>query len=253
MRRTRASDSDRCFPQPDNWDTPVWRYINFAKLPSLAMDGLWLSRVDCLGDDWEGALPQAMADVFGTTAQVVAQHGGEHLYDEVTSGLRATYNRIRQKTFASCWQLAEDDAWWMWKVYCGSEFGVAMKSTYERLDRVLPPEWNGREILIGKVTYGDYSSGDYLPEPSSIFSVVMSKRIAFQDEREVRVLCDHGHTPDDLVGINIAVNLDELLTSIVVSPLAPPWFRRTVERTIRSLGCQVIVEESKIGLPARFL
>lgn len=48
------------FPQPEKPLTPVWRYMDFAKLVSLLQHGaLYFPRLDRLADPFEGSLSRA--------------------------------------------------------------------------------------------------------------------------------------------------------------------------------------------------
>ena len=45
--------------QPENPDIKVWRYMDFTKLVSLySRQALYFSRLDHLGDTFEGSLPK---------------------------------------------------------------------------------------------------------------------------------------------------------------------------------------------------
>jgi hypothetical protein len=45
------------FEKPDNADAKVWRYLNFTKFLSLIdKEALYFSRLDCLGDPFEGSV-----------------------------------------------------------------------------------------------------------------------------------------------------------------------------------------------------
>jgi len=129
----------------------------------------------------------------------------------------------------------------MWSTYAGGEFGVAIRTSYEKLDRHLPVTTHGdRALMIGMVKNGDYDPPEYTTDPINVFSALMSKRDAFQDEREVRMLCDNWSLGLGVAepGFCVPVDWNQLALAIVVSPLAPSWFRDTVESTCRSFRCE---------------
>lgn len=221
--------------------------MNFPKFVSFLQSGLFFSRVDLLGDEWEGAFPSATSTLFKAAADAIVERGEESWLDEIKGSWTRSYGAARTRTYASCWQAAPRDVWWMWKVYCGSEFGIAIRSTYELLDRELPVEvFCDRHVMLGTVTYGDYDSTDYVTDPSNVYSAVMSKRDAFADEREVRALCDAGTSPEHGPGFFVPVDVNRLLTAVIVSPLSPAWFRSTAEAVTRALKCRVSVEDSRL-------
>lgn len=224
----------------------TWRYMSFPKFVSFLLDGLYFSRVDCLGDSWEGALPSGTAGLFETTAKEAVARGNAAQLPFLRQMWSKIYVDARLRMFANCWQLAPADSWWMWKIYCESDYGVALRSTYDLLDRQVPLKYEYRNILIGLMQYGDYDSGGYVTDPANTFAAVMSKRDAFQDEREVRLVCDSVSPEKTRTGFFISVDPNQLLNSIVVSPLSPDWFRTIVEATARALKCTVSVEDSRL-------
>jgi hypothetical protein len=222
--------------------------MNMAKFVSMLQNrGLFFSRVDCLGDAWEGVPPRATGELLKAVEDALVEHGDEYMRAELRGTWKRNYDVARSRNYASCWQAAARDAWWMWKVYCDSDFGIAVCSTYDLLDRELPLDVaDDRHIMLGCVTYGDYDSSDYTTEVSNVYSPVMSKRDAFSDEKEVRALCDAGASPEHSKGFYVSANMNRLITAVVVSPVAPEWFRATIEGLTRALGCTAPVEDSRL-------
>src|SRR5689334_10195306 len=130
----RQSVGHRAFPQPRDRSTPTWRYMDFAKFVSFLKDGLYLCRVDNLGDEWEGALPSGTASIFDAAAKEIVAQGNADWLPQIEGSWAKLYGEARMRMFASCWQLCANDVWWMWKTYCESPYGVAIQSTYETLD-----------------------------------------------------------------------------------------------------------------------
>jgi len=120
----------------------------------------------------------------------------------------------------------------MWERYCDPrDAGVAVQSTYARLDSSLPLEFiEYRYIMLGQVQYDDYESKNIRTTLGNAFSQFMLKKIAYRGEHEVRAVLDMLKvTP--LPGINVPVDLDLLLESVYVSPYA----HRTVVDTVESV------------------
>lgn len=188
-----------------------------------------------------------MTAVFDGVANGIDALAGGDAGESVRGGWRQTLSTIRKQGYASCWQMAPNESSWMWTVYCDDKFGIALRSTYERLDRELEIRLeSGHDLMIGCVTYGDYRSFDYTIRTDR-FALVMSKNRSYADEREVRVICDRRRAADDeLPGFYARVNLNQLLTSVVVSPNAPNWFRETVEGTCSAFDCLVSVLDSSL-------
>jgi len=45
------------FIEPADIDESVWRYMDSAKFVSMLVKGIVFSRLDCLGDPFEGSFP----------------------------------------------------------------------------------------------------------------------------------------------------------------------------------------------------
>ena len=234
-------------PKPEWDDAVAWRYMDLPKLASLLKDGLYMCRLDLLGDDeCEGMMDHEQSVFFEGAVEAIEAFVHEIGRDPASLHVRASwdlYDAMRRRTYVSSWQLSEGEVWWMWKVYCGGKCGLALRSTYAKLDQLIPlrsPHF--MDILIGQVRYDNSS-----PDP---LALVTSKRAAFADERELRVLCDLAGAADASRGFFLGNTGEPLADSIVVSPLAPPWFRSVVEATCRSLGCFLPVEDSALrGIP----
>lgn len=113
MRKPRESDDDHCFPQPaaHDWDTPMWRYMDWWKFESLLSKGLYFSRLDHLKDEWEGALP---AGTLANLDMILAACPELTPFQrEVRGGWKLDYESLKKDTFVSCWQLSQVELWWM--------------------------------------------------------------------------------------------------------------------------------------------
>ena len=207
------------FPQPDDPTVKVWRYLDLPRLIwMLETHALTFARVDTLDDPFEGSIPPAVVDEWKSnpaTSEVIAR----------------ARRGLRRQTFVSCWHANNVESEAMWRLYCGSRDGIALQTTYQRLDASLPAE-----VLLGQVTYLDYET-DTNP-PTDELSLLMRKRQAFEHEHEVRALiCPGDHppaggdagtrAPDDTV-INVPWSANEHLEHIYVSPYAEEWYRDVV-------------------------
>src|ERR1700679_4256934 len=111
--------------------TPVWRYLSFGRFVWLLQTKkLWLSRVDLLGDDWEMRLAgEQLAHVIATHPPTplgtVAEDPMERARRIIRSG--------RLTAFVNCWSAQAHESHALWRVFCPSAEGVAIRSTLERL------------------------------------------------------------------------------------------------------------------------
>ena len=65
---------------------------------------------------------------------------------------------------------------------CGAADGLALQTSYEKLDQSLPPD-----VFLGCITYTDYQVGTMDPT-DNLFTPFMYKRPAFAHEREIRAV-----------------------------------------------------------------
>jgi len=218
------------FPQPDDPKVKVWRYLDLPRfIWMLATNALTFARVDTLDDPFEGSVPPEVVEEWTSDARA-------------SKVIERARNGLRRQTFVSCWHTNNVESEAMWRLYCGSHDGIALQTTYEKLDASLPPE-----ILLGQMTYLDYET-DKNPPPDEL-SLLMRKRQAFEHEHEVRaVIVPHnrpraansGHrVPEDTV-INVPWRANEHLEYIYVSPYAEEWYRDVVVAVLERFAPELV-------------
>src|SRR5215203_3143565 len=162
---SRYRERHESFPQPDDPSVKVWRYLDLPRfIWMLSTGALAFARVDTLEDPFEGSIPSAVYDRW------IDQHAD--LVETAQKGLR-------KQAFVSCWHANNTESEAMWRLYCGSREGIALQTTYEKLDASLPAG-----VFLGQVTYLDYEC-DMQP-PRDRLGLLMRKRQAFEHEHEIR-------------------------------------------------------------------
>lgn len=243
-----ANTIHKCFPQPNGEDPTVWRYIDFAKLVDLLVtETLWYSRLDQLGDPYEGSYPDAHKQVMADWKEAIRRKGLD--VDDDDGQISTLINSI---IYVNCWcaQASESNA--LWRVYGGSEGGVALRTKYSTLCAALPDTDH-----IGRVTYLDYSRESF--RFGNYFSPGMHKRDVFSYEHEVRVARWHtdlfrGPTlpPETPVGLRVQIDVRAAIDAIVVSPYAPSWAYESTAALVKKLGFAIpIVRSTMLGEPVR--
>jgi hypothetical protein len=192
----------------------VWRYMDLAKFISLIdKEQLFFSRVDMFGDPYEGILPS------------VSQR---------TTNL----DRRRRSILVNSWHLSEYESAAMWAIYSQVNSGIAIQSTYGRLDECF--EKTPDPVYIGKVKYIDYSREQI--DDRNILLPFVHKRKSFAYENELRVITvtpNGRHIQDSLEGEQgkyVKVDLGKLIERIYVSPRAPPWLGELVKSILERFG-----------------
>jgi hypothetical protein len=236
-------------PLPD--DTVVWRYTDLAKfIWTLSNKALYLCRADLLGDSFEGSVPRANSEEMREWAERrfaeekrTEYPGGEQ---RATAWVRTVRQAFIHTCHVNCWTYGpESEA--MWRLYCGKDEGVAMRSIFGSLRDSIQDD----AVRPGKVRYFDYSK-DSLPSEAEWLQPITCKRDAFQHEREVRLVrwlqadtiarfrsrnaLASGKAPPLVDGYSMPWDAGRTLTGIVVSPYAPRWYLDAVQRVVEKFA-----------------
>ncbi len=222
----------------------IWRYIDFAKFVDvLDRKALFFARADRMNDPWEASLSLAIEERHLEKINLQLPPGSR---PPRVVEYRAHWQAVRRRMFLSCWHLADHESAAMWDLYAGREGqGIALQSTFGRLERALPNEWQ-HSIHAGTVSYVDYSSDD-IPLGNAFYRCLY-KRTGFEHERELRAIFD---THDDRSphGFLVPVDLSTLVEKIYVAPTASPWFPERVKRTMHHHRATAPVVRSDLLAP----
>ena len=232
----------------------LWRYMDLAKFMALLEDrALYFSRADQLGDPFEGASGIAerqeewdsfYLDFFRRTVSNPPLGNAPpppHLVEQEAARLLANWKQARAQaritSFANCWHENTGESEALWRLYCPPPTtGVAICTTVERLERSL----GEAEIRVGRVQYVDFRQGF-----SGVHDQIFWKRKSLSHEAEVRaVIRDWNPSPD--LGRGLPVDLTTLITAVVPSPFAPPWFDGLLRKTLLRLGLPVQTQRSEL-------
>jgi hypothetical protein len=236
--------------------------MDFAKyVAMLEGECLNFSRLDLLGDPFEGSLSRAEFVKWRETAQKGEADGllpdrwkGKY-FDVLLHNARAG----RKQNYVSCWHMNVGESEAMWRLYSQSGYAIAVQSTYEALAKGLPSKYESathRGPFFGVVKYVNHHE-DVLPQ-GNVFHAVMQKRLSFAHEHECRavVWCcgdrnDGEQVPlETLEGnpssINVPVNFADFAERVVVSPSAPNWFADLVSAVTRRYGHATPVVKSTL-------
>lgn len=243
-----------CTP-PEDETVRVWRYMTFIKFMSLLdRSALYFSRVDRLGDPFEGSYGRRNLTGDLRDEEMVPRYEsiepGSKLIDfkpSTPDARRASFTLGQRTTYANCWHMNEHESAAMWSVYSRSGEGIAIQSTYQRLrDSFTSPDHN-QMVNIGVVRYIDYET-DAVPE-SSVLYPFLHKRKSFEHERELRALAISSVPVQDgkinpftvptQPGMYIDVSLATLIESVYVSPQSPAWVTDLIRSTVAGAAARL--------------
>lgn len=211
-----------CFPQPEEGDVRLWRYMDFTKFVSLvSSNGLFFCRSDLFQDPYEGSYSKANISLRPQVYKEIPEDQRESMINQMSSFSRG----LREWTYISCWHANEFESAAMWDLYAKTNEAVAIETSYDKLRNVLP-----ERVFLGCVRYIDYDT-DWLPEGNTFYPF-MHKRKSFEHEREVRALIqDIDSTIGKLEvgkannqsGQLVPIEVNGLISAIHVAPTSPYW------------------------------
>ena len=216
-----------CFPQPTNTEIKLWRYMDLSKFVWLIADKkLHFARLDQLQDGFEGSTTRKTLDGMRTFLEGIGEPKG-------WENLRNIYRESREKMYVNCWYIGDAESEAMWKLYCPSGNGVAIKTTYRKLTQAIAKD---EDIYIGCVTYADYDTLHFAD--SNLFYPVMHKRIAFSHENEARMVrrLDMTDEQEQLVSLTLDWNPQKYVESVFVDPYASEYHFQAVSAALKALA-----------------
>jgi hypothetical protein len=159
--------------QPNDNNAYIWRFIDLPNfLDLITTSTLYFCRGDKFADPYEGMMPDEYVDSV--------RRGGSNI-GSVQKQIRM-FDYYRAEFYMNCWHMSPHESAAMWKLYAGTDAGIALKSTYSRLQRAF--EHRSERYFLGLANY-DSST---VFGPTNAFKFIMWKRKAFEHEKEVRAL-----------------------------------------------------------------
>ena len=241
---------------PDSWakqteQTDVlWRFISFDKFAAiLATESLYFSRTDQYDDPTEGLVPEQWHIEFHR------DNPGYIPYRQPNSKL--------QVIFASCWYRGSYEPSQLWRLNPENSSGICIRTTQARLIKALETatasDTKITHLLVGAINYinhQDYISpipavlGNSESHDMHLWSHFLKKK-AFTHEQEFRILFDYkkyDSCPHQLqpTGINLKINLNQLIDKIIISPYVLPSFFDFVEKLLTAYDLTIEVERSSL-------
>ena len=222
---------------PSDKNQCIWRFIDLTKLLSmLETETLYFCRSDRFNDPFEGSITKPAL---------------EALKKEVPLPSQKVFHTFSEKAFLNCWHLSEYESEAMWKLYSRSNLGIAIKSSVGRLIDSFSNE-DRYDVYIGKVDYLDYDKD--LFNYGNIFCYFFNKRKSFECEKELRAMVSYGienpkrkaNEPYDGYGVNVKVELSQLIENILIAPFSPLWYRNLVESILKRYNTEFDVLPSSI-------
>jgi hypothetical protein len=235
------------FIQPSDENIKIWRYLDFTKFIALLdSQSLFFSRSDKLGDPFEGSYPKGSIAIRENSYR---NHFKDSDLDKLLNLLRSASDTWRKFVTINCWHMNNHESAAMWKLYLKSNDGIAIQSTYQKLKKSIIDE---RDVFTGIVKYIDYEIEVF--KPGNLLIPFLFKRKSFEHESEVRAVTIIPSTINEkengeprVQGLNIKVNLNDLIENIYVSPNSQQWFVELVQSVINKFQYKFELLQSNLN------
>lgn len=222
--------------KPENENAKIWRYMDFTKfMDILERRSLYFTRSDKFEDPFEGISSKVTKEERLQYINDIGKQCGSIIKDAFLSSSEHLDRKVREWTAINCWHMNEYESDAMWKLYLKSNEGIAVQSTYKRLNNSFSDL--EEKVCIGQVNYIDYEL-DNMQYKDNMLAPFLHKRKSFEHERELRAIMmkipkkgeryDYDGEAFEH-GTYVQVNLDELIDKIYVAPTAPQWVVELVE------------------------
>nr|WP_319540411.1 hypothetical protein [uncultured Methanospirillum sp.] len=241
-----------------NDEQKIWKFMDFTKFCSLLLDqSLYFSRLDQFEDTYEGFSSDSYIEIKCRDNIANNKFPLTNENVEYVKNLYGIYTRFLRKTsFACCFHINNIESAALWKLYSKTNESVAIQTTVGRLKLCL--EKNPKcKIHLGKVIYDESQVKKELID-DKIYRFFI-KRKSFECDRELRAIIQNSFTIDEYLknnnpksigfnennnflqnpsiedllkidtlyqdGIQVKVNLNELIEIVYIAPNAPKYPR----------------------------
>lgn len=208
----------------------IWHYFSLSKfLYMIDKSTLYFCRNDKYDDSFEGRLSVLDKNFLNRI--------DPDLHKSLESDTVGCY-------YSNCWTMSDVDEYVLWNSYSSLKDGVAVCSTVKKLINSLDVEVE-KDIYISDVQYIDYSK-DYTFRKTdgsvNVLALHYSKRNYFRAEKELRlVYVNHrGSFIDSPDGVDVKVNLSQLIDKVYVAPHSFPWMKDVISQLLEKYGLKNI-------------
>lgn len=236
------------FEKPDNENIKIWRFVDFQKFVSLLnTKSLYFNRADLFEDIFEGTYSKA------TLIALQKSNLDTNWKNAIIQSLQHIEKFQTKGHYLNCWHMNEFESDAMWKLYTNSN-GIAIQSTFQRFTQSFKGD---KKIYIGIVKYIDYNKESISLNKKFInaYDVITHKRLSYRHEQELRAVTSiypkkWNENPElfnnNPHGVNIEIDLDELIEKIYVSPRSAKWFQEIVKSVTEKYDLRKPIEFSSL-------
>ncbi|NOQ75347.1 MAG: DUF2971 domain-containing protein [Crocinitomix sp.] len=254
----RYSDTSPIFYEPEE-SIKFARYVNITKFLSLLKDQqLFFCRLDKLEDKFEGTMPKiSRKELINSYRYLrdVRKFFSVPMTDKIIEEKVEEEFEFREKIKSirciNCWNEFKGESYALWKIYSDLNQGIMIKSSFNRVISAFKE--SKEKIYCSKVKYIDYNIDSI--DIGNIMTPLIHKHKAYAYEEEIRLIHEVSNVrwkhdwenEKHEKGVKINVNLQELISEIVISPFSPDWFIELIEDILNkySIKCNLVSSELK--------
>lgn len=199
--------------------TSIWRYMDLAKyLDMIRLKRVHFSRLSIMKDKYE------MEIHWLSYRRINPQRRDDYIQRQLMK---------KNSIGINCWTMDDVENEALWRKYVnGRNRGVAIQTTIGKLKSAFSKVH--RPVYIGEIKYREPSENDF---DSEGWYLAMMKRSFYQYENELRLVTRYN--PDDITesmpedGLDLHVDMNELISSIYIHPESSVWFSKLVNFTTK--------------------
>lgn len=230
----------------------LWKYMDLPKFLSMIQtSSLYFPSLKQfeLSDPWEGLVSKqnfapsrkisvhtiadssSLIDINNPSNKIETMTLQEAIgegFEKYVESAKLVRLNAQKYMFVNCWHMNNTDSDSQWKIYGNNDYSLAITTNFEKLKNAINDE---RWIYGSDIIY--YDPKKYEVPDSNMFFPVIHKRHSFSHEKEFRLIhmsSDFVQKPDEAPpGLNISVDLGNLIEKVIISPRAPTWFKESIE------------------------
>ncbi|WP_111891614.1 DUF2971 domain-containing protein [Acinetobacter sp. MB5] len=251
----------------------LWRYMDFSKFVDLVLnEKIYLSPLRKFEDIYEGHISNVSKKKQQQYVQTLSNYLGYSKKTDEIQAIDEKENDAEKKlvyfAYANCWHSNKYESAAMWRLYAQTNEAIAIKTTLGNLIKAVKPLKSLRAdgfFCVKKIEYVDYNDVNSFPEKYNFIqpvSPLCTKRLSFKHENEIRLLylksnllfppCHPSEKSKiesmslkDLEnmsssGVNVDINLRDLIEKIYVAPDAPIWFYEMTKEFLKKMNLDYI-------------
>ena len=190
---------------------------------------LYFTNVGRLPDPFEGE----PSDLYLEQIRIYFMTYSDNDYQEQFQREVDVLHRRHDSTFVNCWRIGDYDSEAMWQLYCGSDAGVAIKTTEKALlDHFV--NQSTERIVHSPVEYIDHSKvNQSLGLADNLY---FFKRKSFEHESEYRFLIELSEPAPKREGLHVDFAVPDEEIEILINPSAPRWYAEVIIDMIAAMG-----------------